>query len=118
MKETNQKQPFYIGIDVSKLTIDVSLIHVEGFHQHQQFANSKMGFILLHNWLQGSAVFTYSDALFCMEHTGIYTRQLVMFLLSKGAKVWMESALHLKRSMGMTRERMIRWIHSALRAMP
>lgn len=103
MKETKQKQPCYIGIDVSKLTIDVSLINAAGFHQHQQFENSKSGFTQMHKWLQASSLFTFSDALFCMEHTGIYTRQLVMFLISKGAKVWMESALHLKRSMGMTR---------------
>lgn len=42
-------------------------------------------------------------ALFCMEHTGLYTRLYVQFLLMEGARVWMESALHLKRSMGLTR---------------
>ena len=38
-----------------------------------------------------------------MGHTGIYTRRLVDFLLNQSAKVWMESALHLKRSIGMIR---------------
>jgi transposase len=47
--------------------------------------------------------FVYSNALICLEHTGIYTRQVVEFLLLQGARVWMESALHLKRSIGMVR---------------
>jgi hypothetical protein len=38
-----------------------------------------------------------------MEHTGIYTRHLVESLLLQNAQVWMESALHLKRSIGMIR---------------
>src|SRR5215217_4717661 len=41
--------------------------------------------------------------LFCTEHTGIYTRLLVESLLLQGAKVWLESPLHLKRSIGMIR---------------
>ena len=54
-------------------------------------------------WLTKKPYFCYQEALFCMEHTGLYTRELVSFLLQRESKVWMESALHLKRSMGMTR---------------
>ena len=38
-----------------------------------------------------------------MEHTGIYTRNVVKYLLKRGCKVWLESSLHIKRSMGLVR---------------
>jgi transposase len=103
MKEQKQMQKSFIGIDVSKLTLDVCIINNEGFQEHHQFENNKKGFKKIQTWLVSTKVFSYSDALFCMEHTGIYTRELVEYLLMQDAKVWMESALHLKRSMGMTR---------------
>lgn len=103
MNVKQQIQQTFIGTDVSKLTLDVSIITIDGFHQHQQFENNTKGFKQLQKWLLSTNLFSYNNALFCMEHTGIYTRQFVEFLLMHEAKVWMESALHLKRSMGMTR---------------
>ena len=38
-----------------------------------------------------------------MEHTGLYTRQFVHYLLSRQVNVWLESSLHIKRSMGLVR---------------
>jgi transposase len=103
MKEVFLPQPRYVGIDVSKLTLDVSCLSQTGLHDYKQFENSKAGLQKLNRWLVQQEGFAYNTSLFCMEHTGIYTRQLVEFLLLQGAKVWMESALHLKRSMGMVR---------------
>lgn len=102
MKKENQHQS-YVGIDVSKLTIDVCVLSVDGFREYQQFENNIKGFVLMKSWLGNKDFFTEKKSLFCMEHTGLYTRQLVAFLLKCGVRVWMESALHLKRSMGMTR---------------
>src|ERR1051325_5144702 len=103
MKELTQLQKSFIGIDVSKATLDVCIINAEGLNQHRQFLNNNTGYNKLSIWLRETEGFDFSSSLFCMEHTGIYTRQFVQYLLLKGAKVWMESALHLKRSMGMTR---------------
>lgn len=93
----------YVGIDVSKLTIDVCLLNQELFQEHQQFENSAKGFSELKSWLRNKDFFSEKKSLFCMEHTGLYTRQLVSMLLHWGCSVWLESALHLKRSMGITR---------------
>ena len=93
----------YVGIDVSKLTIDVCVLNQELYQAHQQFENSPNGFAELKVWLRDKDFFSEKKSLFCMEHTGLYTRQLVSMLLQWGCNVWMESALHLKRSMGMTR---------------
>lgn len=103
MKQRLQQQPLYIGIDVSKLTLDVSCLAQSGTPTHLQFENTKPGLQRLHRWLTQQEGFAYATALFCLEHTGIYTRLLVEYLLVQGAKVWLESALHLKRSIGMIR---------------
>lgn len=102
MKNLKKNQSF-VGIDVSKLTIDVCLMFSEGTPAHEQFENSVKGFIQFRSWLCSKDFFSVKKSLFCMEHTGLYTRQLVAFLMQWGCSVWMESALHLKRSMGMTR---------------
>lgn len=101
--EQTQIQSGYIGIDVSKLTLDVSFITETGLHCYKQVENSKPGFRKLDHWLRSLEYFNYTSTLFCLEHTGIYTRELVQFLLGRNGCVWMESALQLKRSMGMTR---------------
>ena len=44
MKEQKQMQKSFIGIDVSKLTLDVCIINNEGFWEHQQFENNRKGF--------------------------------------------------------------------------
>lgn len=103
MKKEIENQKSYIGIDVSKLTIDVCIITSQGEQDYQQFENNAKDFKNMELWLIKKSYFCYQEALFCMEHTGLYTRELVSFLLQRESKVWMESALHLKRSMGMTR---------------
>jgi len=103
MKKKQEIQNSYIGIDVSKLTIDVSIVTATSEHEYAQFENGTQGFKALQTWLRSKDFFSIKKSLFCMEHTGLYTRQLVSFLLEQEAAVWMESALHLKRSMGMTR---------------
>lgn len=103
MKEEKQIQRCYIGIDVSKLTVDVCIVNANGLNSYLQFENNQSGFKKMESWLNATKCFSFDRSLFCMEHTGIYTRQLVCYLMAKESKVWMESALHLKRSMGMTR---------------
>ena len=103
MKKEEEIQKVFIGIDVSKLTIDVSIITHQGEQDYHQFENNLKAFKEMEIWLKRKKRFSFQESLFCMEHTGLYTRELVSFLLQHEAKVWMESALHLKRSMGMTR---------------
>jgi transposase len=38
-----------------------------------------------------------------MEHTGLYTRRLVHYLLSRQVAVWLETPLQIKRSIGLAR---------------
>ena len=103
MKKRIENQQWYIGIDVSKLTIDVCVMNTQAHEDHHQFENNDQGFKEMELWLERERDFKWSHGLFCMEHTGLYTRELTLFLLQRSANVWMESALHLKRSIGIAR---------------
>jgi transposase len=98
MKKHEEVQKCFIGIDVSKLSIDVSFITPNGEHVYEAFGNNPKDFKQMEKWLNKNKSFNYKSALFCMEHTGLYTRELVSFLLQRQANVWMESALHISEA--------------------
>lgn len=96
--------PFVAGIDVSKMSLDVCLVNCSsGQCVSTIVANNSEGFTALKKWLKSHGCDDHEKTLFCLEHTGIYTQNLVKYLLSRGGKVWVESSLHIKRSMGLVR---------------
>lgn len=104
MKTNEKLYTHFVGVDISKETIDVSVFRKgqKNFHYHQ-FSNGIEGFKTMEKWLKKQSGFNYSKSLFCMEHTGIYTRQLYQFLLSCKTDVWLESSLQIKKSLGLNR---------------
>lgn len=104
LQVTQQDYAFVIGIDVSKESIDVCMIDTASEHYgHVVLTNTAEGYKKLKSWMKRLGNDVDEQSLFCMEHTGVYTRNLVKYLLSRGCKVWMESSLHIKRSMGLVR---------------
>ena len=101
----NQIQyPHIVGIDISKMSIDVAVIERESLKMNSAlFSNDSDGFQKMKKWLKQHDNDCGEHILFCMEHTGIYTRNIVKYLLKRGCKVWLESSLHIKRSMGLVR---------------
>ena len=104
-KPINLQAPsFILGIDVSKDSLDVCLIRVS---DHQQLChklnNNPSGFRRMKAWLKQHGCEAGPDTLCCLEHTGLYTRQVVHYLMARDVRVWMESALQIKRSIGMVR---------------
>ena len=70
----------YLGIDVSKLTIDCCLI-ADGQNHQKKFQNNERGFEQLTKWLQSHKV---SDNLHCVcEATGTYYEELAEYLYSR-----------------------------------
>jgi transposase len=104
MKTNEKLYSSYVGIDISKKTIDVSVLKKgqKNLHYHQ-FGNEPDGYKDMEKWLNKQPGFNYSKSLFCMEHTGIYTRQLQKYLLDQGTHVWLESSLQIKKSLGLSR---------------
>jgi len=104
MKTTENMFETFVGIDVSKLTLDVTILNpISKKHNHSVFDNSDEGFVKLKRWFSSHHKIGFSKTLFCLEHTGLYTRSIDRFLQERGAYVWMESSLHIKKSLGLTR---------------
>ena len=104
MKKTLQSIFLFVGIDVSKLTLDVTEMNTRSkTKKYTQVENSTTGLAQLEIWFKEAHDFQYANTIFCFEHTGMYTRVLLDYLMSKGANVWMESSLHIKKSLGLNR---------------
>ncbi len=95
---------YFIGIDVSKKTLDVALHSLEGKLNcnHIVIENNAKGFKNLLSWLKKMKI-NHQDVLICMEHTGIYANKVVDFLETKNIAYSLQSALHVKKSLGLVR---------------
>ena len=95
------KDVCFVGIDVSKETLDLSVVQ----------GNQQVFYLRIANTAQGLKDFFKScpkgidlkSAVFCMEHTGIYNFYAVEFLLARKVSLWIESASKIKRSLGLQR---------------
>lgn len=94
-----QKKEFFIGVDVSKLTLDVS---VQGTKNHLRIANSSEGFKQLLAWLKSLNI-ALNNCWFVLEYTGGYEYRLVQFLQAKQITFTRVPGLQIKKSLGMQR---------------
>ena len=97
----------FIGIDFSKKTFDVSVIHHSDLQKvdYQQFENSKAGCTALLKWVKLLPKEPCRDWLFCGEHTGLYSLCLSEFLIRKDLFLWLENPLQIKQSSGIKRDK-------------
>jgi transposase len=88
-----------IGIDVSKLTLDVM---VRTTTVHKQFSNDTKGFKQIITWLSKQRI-DLEQSLICFEHTGWYCLMLSYFLYENNHSYSCINAIEIKRSMGLKR---------------
>ncbi len=93
-----------IGIDVSKLKLDVSFVHEAHAKQHHHFivSNDEKGIKQIFKELKKMKI-EFSDCLFCYENTGIYSMPLSFCLSKMKANYWVVPAIEIKRSKGISR---------------
>jgi len=89
-----------VGIDVSKLTIDV-VIHQN--KNYRKFENTNKGFRILCKWALSHSKEKKENLLFVFEHTGLYSHQLAVYLSKKGYSFSIVPGLEIKRSLGIAR---------------
>ena len=99
-----EKLIHFIGIDVSKLTIDVAIIINNDIGRIIQlvFTNDSKGFKEFKNRLNKEKI-PFPETIFCMEHTGYYSKQLSRFIIARHGNLWMEMSLKIIRSLGVQR---------------
>ncbi len=91
---------FFIGIDVSKNELDFSVQQGKCFLFHKEIINEPEAIKMLLKELSKLCGFSLSKAVFCMEHTGIYSNHLLSCLYQNRANICLESATQIKRSLG------------------
>ncbi|WP_367752925.1 IS110 family transposase [Flavobacterium sp. WC2430] len=94
----------FLGIDISKEYFDAVVI-LNGDKQntiHNQFVNDYKGIQALHKWLKEQNA-TFENTLICLEHTGMYGKLLIKYLMVFKFDLWVEMSLKIIRSIGVQR---------------
>lgn len=90
----------FIGIDISKLNFDVRI------HSNQiasVFENKNSGFKKLIDWTYKNTSCKKEEILFALEHTGIYSLPISIFLSKNNYNFVLLPGLEIKRSLGIQR---------------
>ena len=90
----------FIGIDISKLSFDVRI------HSNQQksvFKNNNPGFKEMMKCVNKNLSCGKDEMLFALEHTGIYSLPICIFLSENQYHFVLLPGLEIKRSMGIQR---------------
>lgn len=91
---------FFIGIDVSKNELDFSVQQGRQLLFHREILNDPQSIGVFLKELSSLPGFALGKAVFCMEHTGIYSNHLLACLYKKKALVCLEAASQIRNSLG------------------
>lgn len=91
---------FHVGIDVSKLTLDISILEC---NVHKKVRNNPKGFNDLLQMVEKNTHVSPELVVFCFEHTGLYSLSLALFLEERNLHYAMVAPLELKKSLGVAR---------------
>lgn len=93
---------YFIGIDVSKKTLDISVFEQKEFDFHIQIENSVKSFKNFLSTLKKKKV-NLINCLFCAENTGVYNEHIKSVCESNDLFLWIEKPLQIIKSQGITR---------------
>ena len=93
---------FFIGIDISKKTLDFAVRDQKQHLFHLKVDNSPAG---LNQFKQECLTrnLNLSQSLICCEHTGVYSQNILALATENNFSLWLESSLRIKRSLGLQR---------------
>lgn len=93
----------FVGIDVSKETLDFTVVINGKAVSHYCILNNTREIKSVVNKILKAFGGSYEEMIFCMEHTGLYNLPLVKWLQAKRCKTWIESGVHIRRTLGLVR---------------
>lgn len=98
---------FYLGMDVSKLWVDITLMCVIDHRKQptvsEHFDNNEAGLKLLDKWLKKHKVSFNENSLMVIENTGVYHRLIWNYCSTHGLPLHIGNATHIKYSFGIAR---------------
>ncbi len=92
----------FIGIDVSKETLDICVMADEKILAEFKIANDKKALATIKSQTKALDI-NPINSLWCMENTGIYNNLLLYQLMEKDFHTWVENPMQIKRSQGIQR---------------
>jgi len=99
-----QKFDYYIGIDVSKLTLDVTILYESENIAKTEYYKIENNEKSIAQFVKKKLVnYDREQMLFCFENTGIYSLPLAYYLNDNKFNYWQVPAIEIKRSKGITR---------------
>lgn len=90
---------YCIGIDTSKKKLDICVTKNNKKVHYTKIANSRKGFKALEKEL----TIPLTEALVCVESTGLYNYHLLKWASQKEYTLWLAGPLNIKKSLGLTR---------------
>lgn len=101
------KKNYFVGIDVSKQTLDVAFIAEYNGEKTQPcwkvFDSDEKGLSAMKTWLQSNHVAFNDHTLFVIENTGLYHRRLMNFCSKHQLRLCIENGAQVKWSLGIAR---------------
>lgn len=97
------KFEFFVGVDVSKDTLDYAVFSEGKFLGSKQVENNASGLKAMWKHLNSTCSNDPSLFVFCLEHTGVYCNPIVNSLVAEKLAVWLENPLAIKAFFGMER---------------
>lgn len=94
---------YYIGIDVSKATLDWAVFDGKNVVLQTQSPNSELGIKATLKVIKALPDFTSQTSITCSEHTGIYNALILAQLSAASFPLWLESSLQIKQAGGLQR---------------
>ncbi len=97
-----QKYNNYIGVDVSKKTLDICAFANQTKLFHLCISNDEKGLKSLEKKLKEHGIVS-KKSLLCLENTGLYGWPLASWAFDKQYNVWIANPVAIKRSLGLVR---------------
>ncbi|MFD2574680.1 IS110 family transposase [Spirosoma soli] len=94
---------YFIGIDVSKNTLDWAVYTSAGLVGQFQSDNSAKAVGKVVKQLIALPQFTVATSICCLEHTGIYNAHVLEVLYQEGFFLWLEASIQIKQAGGLQR---------------
>lgn len=102
-----KQKRFYLGMDVSKLWFDITIMcvmdHKKQSTLNERFDNNEAGLKLLDKWLKKHKVSFDENSLLVIENTGVYHRLVWQYCSNHGLPLHIGNATHIKYSFGIAR---------------
>ena len=102
-----KQSKFYLGMDVSKLWVDICVLpvvnHVKQPMVSERFDNTADGMKKLGKWLKTHKVSFDEHSLLVIENTGVYHRLVWQYCNKHGLPLHIGNAAHIKLSFGIAR---------------